>query len=43
MYMGEEGWAYPRETDHLEDLGVDWKAILNFNFQKEDGAELELD
>jgi hypothetical protein len=29
-------WGYPRERDHLEDLGVDRKIILRWIFEKWD-------
>jgi hypothetical protein len=27
-------WGNWREKDRLEDLGAEWKTILQFNFQK---------
>jgi hypothetical protein len=32
----------PRERNHLEDLAVDERIILNWNFQKWDGARAGL-
>jgi len=30
-------WGDLRKRDHLEDLGVDWIIILEWNFKKWDG------
>ena len=31
-------WGNPREGDHLEDVSVDGKIILNWIFKKRDGG-----
>ena len=40
MYEGEENtglwWGYLRESDHLEDTGVDGRVILRWIFRKWD-------
>jgi hypothetical protein len=27
-------WGNPRERDHFEDMGIDWRIILKWTFKK---------